>query len=373
MKKIVIVSMLSVLSVGMSTPTTGLVVHEWGTFTTVAGRDGAAVDWRPLLAPDDLPSFVYGPQSSRGKFRRDLNAKFNLSGLVRMETPVIYFYAEGPTEVSAKVEFPRGNLTEWYPAAKELPRGLDWGRILVDPGGAAQLPRESRPSHYYPARETDAAPLRVGNETEKLLFYRGVGSFALPVQVTLDGSTVTVINPGRDAISRVFVLESRGGKVGFRTLKDLKGEAKVDRPQVVESPQILGKVLERSLVEEGLFEKEAAAMVKTWQDSWFEDGLRVFYLVPVRVVGAVLPLTIDPKPAELVRVFVGRVELITTELEKAALATVDAAGDLTRPEEAKKALSKLGRFGEPALRNLLAASSDPAFKSRALAVLAAGP
>ncbi|HEV3027837.1 MAG TPA: hypothetical protein VG457_09710, partial [Planctomycetota bacterium] len=319
MKKIVMLSMLSVLTAGMSTPTTGLVVHEWGTFTSVAGRDGVAFKWRPLLAPDDLPSFVYGPYGSRGKPRRDIHLKLSISGLVRMETPVIYFYAEGPTEVSAKVQFPEGFLTEWYPAAKEIPRGLDWGRIVVDPGAGAELPRESPPSHYYPARETDAAPLRVGPESEKLLFYRGVGTFALPVQVTLGGSTVTVKNQSRDTISRVFVLESRGGKVGFRTLKDLKGEALVDRPRLVDDPEAMRKDLEQSLVAEGLFPKEAAAMVKTWQDSWFEDGLRVFYLVPVGVVDAVLPLTIDPKPAKLVRVFVGRVELITTELEKAAL------------------------------------------------------
>ena len=36
-----------------------LVVHEWGTFTSVAGQDGASLDWRPLAGPSDLPSFVY--------------------------------------------------------------------------------------------------------------------------------------------------------------------------------------------------------------------------------------------------------------------------------------------------------------------------
>ena len=35
-----------------------LVVHEWGTFTSVAGQDGRAVDWLPLSGPPDLPCFV---------------------------------------------------------------------------------------------------------------------------------------------------------------------------------------------------------------------------------------------------------------------------------------------------------------------------
>ena len=33
-------------------------VHEWGTFTSIAGEDGMAVEWRPQAGPDDLPCFV---------------------------------------------------------------------------------------------------------------------------------------------------------------------------------------------------------------------------------------------------------------------------------------------------------------------------
>ena len=38
--------------------TAPLVTHEWGTFTSVAREDGAAVQWAPLLGPGDLPCFV---------------------------------------------------------------------------------------------------------------------------------------------------------------------------------------------------------------------------------------------------------------------------------------------------------------------------
>ena len=34
-------------------------MHEWGTFTSVAGEDGAALQWRPLEGQSDLPSFVH--------------------------------------------------------------------------------------------------------------------------------------------------------------------------------------------------------------------------------------------------------------------------------------------------------------------------
>src|SRR5437016_14464899 len=36
----------------------GLAVHEWGTFTSVAGPDGQSVNWTPLSGPQDLPCFV---------------------------------------------------------------------------------------------------------------------------------------------------------------------------------------------------------------------------------------------------------------------------------------------------------------------------
>src|SRR5947209_6059295 len=83
------------------------------------------------------------------------------------------------------------------------------------------------------------------------------GSFAIPVQATLDGSRVTVKNVAPEMISRAFVFESRGGKAGFRTLQDLKGEATVDRPELVAGPQSIQRDLEKALVAQGLFEKEA--------------------------------------------------------------------------------------------------------------------
>ena len=371
MKNLTILVMLLVLpAVGLSTPTTtGLVVHEWGTFTSVAGKEGAAVEWRPLLAADDLPSFVYGSTGARGRQRELLLVKSALRNLVRMETPVLYFYADEPTEVAAKVDFPKGRLTEWYPAAKEGARFLDWGRFKVEPKGQATLLKEEKPSHYYPARETDAALLRVGKETEKLLFYRGVGAVPVPLKVTMDASRVTVTNVGPDALARVFVVESRGGKVGYRALKDFQGEVAVERSDLVDGLPELQRELVKTLVAQGLFEKEARAMLKTWEDSWFEDGVRVFYLVPSKRVDEALPLTLDPKPSEIARVFVGRAELITPELEKSVLAVMERTAMPPQGEDVPKIQAQLGRFGESALRGLAASTPDKALQSRINAFL----
>src|SRR5437868_4494252 len=36
-----------------------LIVHEWGTFTSIAGKDGVTLEWRPLNGSADLPGFVH--------------------------------------------------------------------------------------------------------------------------------------------------------------------------------------------------------------------------------------------------------------------------------------------------------------------------
>jgi hypothetical protein len=51
-------------------------------------------------------------------------------------------------------------------------------------------------------------------------------------------------------------------------------------------------------------------MLSTWRDSWFKEGTRLFYIVPTNMIESILPLDINPKPTGIVRVFVGRVELV---------------------------------------------------------------
>jgi len=70
----------------------GLTVHEWGTFTSVAGEDGNSVNWNVLGGKDDLPRFV---NDNYHCFKR------LLTGSVRMETPVLYFYTASNGSPSA--------------------------------------------------------------------------------------------------------------------------------------------------------------------------------------------------------------------------------------------------------------------------------
>jgi hypothetical protein len=102
--------------------------------------------------------------------------------------------------------------------------------------------------------------------------------------------------------------------------------------------------LEEILVEQGLYRDEAHAMIETWRDSWFEEGSRLIYIVPHGFIDNVLPLTIDPAPGQIARVFVGRFEIITPAT---ALAVKTA---LAHNDEAT--LKKYGRFLEPILQTV---------------------
>jgi len=376
-----------------------LTVHEWGTFTSVAGADGSAIDWDALAGCDDLPQFV-NAAGYRG-------FKFRLQGTVRMETPVMYFYSPSAVTARVQVNFPNGVITEWYPngdnaiyesktltdrngnysadpiyATKSLvdppPPGLGpqmvrlsknlngidtslrqllgsiaWGDIKVQPGSTAVFPMESGPSRYYAARGTDAAPITVGTQREKFLFYRGVGRFQVPLwaRVSNDGK-VTVENRSEDAVPAVFLFENRGGQLGFRNVGALEPGALHIPPMTLDRPSLDGSLsqlrydLENALIAQGLYLREAQAMVETWRDSWFEEGSRLIYIVPSRAIDTVLPLHVEPAASQTARVFVGRIELVTPETKRSVEEAL-SKGDWP-------AVDRYSRFLEPILERISA-------------------
>jgi hypothetical protein len=177
------------------------------------------------------------------------------------------------------------------------------------------LRTEDAPSHYYPARETDAAIVRCRGagraQHERFLFYRGVGTFGVPVHARLDGEEVYVDLHGPDAVSQVIVVERHGDAVGV-AVHPVTGDSLVV-PRPAPTPGALADleaVLHASLVGAGLFAREAQAMIATWRTTWAEEGLRVQYHVPRPLTDAVLPLTVRPAPTDVVRVFVGRAEVL---------------------------------------------------------------
>ena len=342
-----------------------LTAHEWGTFTSIAGRSGQAVEWLPQNGSGDLPRFV--------KYFRTAQFKVGLRGTIRMETPVLYFYSPAETTVSVKVGFSQGVITEWYPQASHIepnPKSvlsndalynrhadgsIAWDSVTVSPGLAANFPRgfprDDNGSRYYAARETSSAPLSVrtreGTQQEKFLFYRGVSVFGVPVaaQSSPDGK-VLVRNLSSDEIPTVILFERRGDKMGYRLGGAVQSEATLDPPELTATMESLSRDLQDVLTAQGLYLDEARAMIETWRQSWFEEGSRLLYIVPPHFVEKVLPLSINPAPGQVVRVFVGRLELITPATER-AVENALAAHDLPT-------ITKYGRFLQPIMEQLKA-------------------
>jgi hypothetical protein len=316
-----------------------LTVHEWGTFTSVAGVDGSAVIWDALGGKDDLPNFV----NNLG-YRC---AKRSITDTVRMETPVMYFYSPRDLDAHVKVQFPHGVITEWYPQAQHLTGVIEWPSIKVEPNTSPALPAETAPSRYYSARGTDSAPITVGDQHEKFLFYRGVGNFQVPLsaRVASDG-TVAVENRGSDPVPNVILFENRGGRLGYRSAGVVPDAVTLDPPSLDSSLPVLRTELETALIAQGLYPKEAQAMVETWRDSWFEEGTRLIYIVPSRAVDTFLPLQVDPAPSQTARVFVGRIELITPEIKR-SMENAIARADWP-------AIERYGRFLDPILKRIVA-------------------
>ncbi|HJX94087.1 MAG TPA: hypothetical protein VJ324_00620 [Candidatus Acidoferrum sp.] len=360
-----------------------LTAHEWGTFTSIAGKDGQAAYWLPLTGSTDLPAFVEHFQTP--------DFKGGLRGTVRMETPVLYFYTNRATTVSVRVSFSQGLITEWYPHADRVePVGLqtqarmvayynDWNRrqkqpdssiswdsIALEPSSSPTLPDGDSTNHYYAARQTSSTPLRIktqaGDQTEKFLFYRGVGSFSVPMAVKLtQGEKVVAQNLTTQEIPAMLLFECRGDKLGFRVADASASQPTLDPPELNANMDSLKQAVEDMLIAQGLYQDEAQAMFETWRDSWFEEGSRLLYIVPRQFVDSVLPLSISPVPAQTVRVFVGRLELVTPATQRAveqALVTHD-----------QSTLNHYGRFLAPILETMIASEKNSAKKAHLLEYL----
>jgi hypothetical protein len=418
---ILVITLAATIGFARSSASPGATVHEWGTFTSVAGIDGSAIDWLPLGGPTDLPCFVkhirmaapvpitnarvqplvmdtnrrilYPPNTIPvykgevivGTISRPAisgspitigqpltyeEARKSLWGKVRMETPVIYFYSPEAYDARVTVKFPQGVITEFYPTPEDVtaPFGtmtlrnaqhvhtMNWN-VSVVPKQPEVYPNGGEASHYYAARATDATPIRVGTESEKFIFYRGVANFDVPLRVLFDGDSVLVVNGlGDTKLPSVILFENRNGKMGFRVAGEVDRYVTLAKPKLTSNVAAIRAELHKALVNAGLYKKEATAMLDTWNDSWFEEGSRVFYLVPDSKLNAILPLQVTPAPAEMKRVFVGRVELIdrtTTSTVRTALEANDMA-----------TLTRYARFLNPITDRIIASGVDYATSSR---------
>jgi len=218
-----------------------LKVHEWGTFTSIAGENGAAVSWQPFGGPADLPCFVNRfskLQRQHTRYGKDGNPRPLLLWLARLD---------GECEGS----FPEERHHRVVSQSDRQPENdsIEWRDVRISPNAAPEFPVERGQSHYYAARKTDSAPLQVGSQNEKFLFYRGVGTFPLPISAkSMADSRILVKNLGTDAVGGLILFENRGGKLRYEAAGTLRNEIALHLESQQNSLKALLADLERILV-----------------------------------------------------------------------------------------------------------------------------
>jgi hypothetical protein len=236
----------------------------------------------------------------------------------------------------------------------------------------ADFPAVAPDDIWAPSRRVASIPVAVGGERERFIFYRGLGAFELPLQMTVDATDrISVNNLSTDASPALFLLRVHPGGGAIIELGALPGRGVMPN---IPSP-IGGKEhnldvyvaeaqdkIAAALVRTGLYADEARAMVDTWSKSYFKtEGLRILYVVPRAWTDKLLPLSVQPAPAAMVRTLVGRVELLAPSEEQALLARVSDASARSLP--AAEVISSLGRLAEPKLRRALELATEPAVRS----------
>lgn len=290
---------------------------------------------------------------------------------VKMETPVIYFYGDDTEQVNVKVGFNGGTISQWYPKRKsgDTPNKisiehlkasgrhahlLDGEKTAVDflkpidfskpysgsiewdveilPKKEADIAFTFKPFENYTwiyPRVTDANMLKVGDEYEDYLFYRGIGNFELPATFSVDeNENLTISNNSKQAIPFALAFENIAGKYRYKVLSEIPGHdsAAISENDWIspENQQVeIYQAMRAGLVAQGLTEDEANGMVRTWWKSYFyKPGLRVFWVVPNYELEKVLPLTLSPEPEKSVRVMVGRADIMRPSFEQKLITQV---------------------------------------------------
>ncbi len=362
----------------MAAPLSAYTLHEWGTFTTVSGSDGVLLTGLEREEAR-LPHFAHshlgmenGNVSWENGFGKGMGRP--VAGVtVKMETPVIYFHSDKAFDATVKVGFEGGTISQWYPqrsggevlpvpppTQEELTPAQSVGRMRIDfsKGWKGSIewtarvlsPTESKEAilfkpgetqHWTQPRVPEANVVQTANgEKEGFLFYRGIGNFDPGLKITVENDdTIKLSNRTGSAIPFIFVYEKQlGSYTRWKTLKSgveagKAAEVELEDFTVRNSDPIKPNAAElfghgefheevyrdmvAGLTATGLLESEAKAMVETWWSSYFgANGLRVFWVLPEAKTAAILPLEVTPAPDKMVRVIVGRSEVLRPAQEQ---------------------------------------------------------
>jgi hypothetical protein len=360
-----------------------LVVHEWGTFTSFQDSGGATISG---INVDDepVPKFVHRLDDIPVFTTRSTPAHWSQGAprchpdvTLRLETPVLYFYPHAGFSTQqafdVRATFIGGWLTEFFPFAEAgesgFPAALDsttrgslqWSGLTLTEG-PGNLSKTTEYVWIAPRAVRSAVVTQASQqESEKYLFYRGVGHLDAPLVARARDHSLD-ISLRKSELKQLpamwLVRVQPDGRVRYRQLQPGENQAvNASFPAADQSTPsdlaALRRELTKALVAEGLFLDEALAMLETWQLSYFEsEGTRLMFVLPRAWTDSHLPLSISV-PADITRVMLGRLELVSP-YQRARLRRL-----LELPDSA---FNRTPLYAESptVLRNLQTSSASPA-------------
>jgi hypothetical protein len=303
-----------------------LVVHEWG----VQVRSSVVVlnpislfavpkeDQKPrtvLGAPrellDDLPAFVL-------RHAREYKPKVEHRA---WDKPVIHLYGAAGLEVSVQVVTSRGHPTAYYPRPELLKEtfwfmgsglteavGMKWSGRLSLEAPAGKLADAGAGHWWGVARSVPSNYLSTAEGAERFIFYEATAVQEPTLTGSVQNDALTLRNAHATPSGKVIVILNDGAERHFLALDGVPGKSEV-KVQKDELRKALGD--EEGLLAAcraqwasfGLSAEEARAVVEIWKpDLLGKRGFLVCARLPAEVYEAMFPLTVAPKPSEVVRV-----------------------------------------------------------------------
>lgn len=406
----------------------GLVVHEWGSMKHQMGTYSSEFD---LIGEDqaDLPKFVqvWADQPvavpmmiekpilyfyTDKKTTVNVNVKFPKGILTQWYPDVMRFtpqrYHTRPGQVLPSRMFRNGML--WWnqvvldpdadPATfARVDENHPWWHIVRDTDATPALvppkvnrgrfirpvPAPRRPAPKPGEAQPDAPkPVVKKHTAERFLFYRGAGDFTPTVMPTPSNQFANLsvrvphTSPVATELAGAFLVKVKGSDARIVHSPKLTGGDKMtlgpagDAKPVAEAAATAKAQLTESLEAAGLFPKEAAGLVKIWGDDMFTTpGERLLYVMPRHEADAMLPLSISPKPTDVVRVLITWVEVSTPEAERRVMELVEQLDSnlADEREAAEEELRKLDRFAEAILLRVAKTAESEGVRTKVQAIL----
>lgn len=273
-----------------------IVAHEWGVWVVENGR----VEHLDELAAE-LPPFVFRSGGAGPYVPPPVRPPVPHPGPIPphdvvARKPVLFLYSDAPVNVRVEVGFTGGEPWLFFPSAARSASGLVWDGQLAPTTNAAYA-APPRGHFWNDLRAVGATPfVGADGRAERFLFYDGPVAFERPFAVGMQsgGAAVTPLSTE----TNIFLAD------GGRYIESEIDPSMRHTHVVSEGDMSAFRArLETALERRGLSPKEARSLLDTWRDDLFTDlRRRAVSFVARDAYDRMLPLTITPAPAEIVRV-----------------------------------------------------------------------